>query len=296
MAELGSLGESQPQSQSQGNSSPHFSIRTPSPVPTLTYDEMKSLLMEYDILRPDDIPVKDDEARSVYIFKQDGLTKVLKLGNKADRDDTTKYKLLKKEYAIYQQLDALPPEQRRFFPALYEGGDIGGIFYLLIEYVDGQVLTDYINEVATPRAPPPVKILIELAKALEALRSINLVHGDLSTENILVTQDSVKLIDFEKSGPLDIRLNVRGSESLQLGFLYIMSKLLPKGDVYTSLEEEIRTCDDCDSFYTSAIKQLSGQSGGARRKKARKTKKAKAKGKGKSRRLTRLKGNSTPRK
>lgn len=293
---LGSLGGSPPQSQGQGNSSPHFSIRTPSPQPTLSYAEMKTALMEYDILRADDIPVKEDEARSVYIFEQDGVKKVLKMGNKAARNDTTKYKLLKKEHAIYQQLDALPPEQRSYFPALYEGGDIDGIFFLLIEYVEGNALTDYINE--GKRAPPPVKILIELAKALEALRSINLVHGDLSTENIMVTQDSVKLIDFEKTGPHPTRLNVRGSEQHKLGFLYIMSLLLPRGPVYTSLEEEIRSCDDCDSFYTTAIDALSKQGGGARKGKARKykktkkvkTKKVKTK-KSKSRRLTRVKRN-----
>ena len=247
--------------------------------------------MEYDILRPDDIPVKEDEARSVYIFEQEGVKKVLKMGNKAARNDTTKYKLLKKEHAIYQQLDALPPEQRGYFPALYEGGDIDAIFFLLIEYVDGQVLTDYIKEEKT--SPPPVKILIELAKALEALRSINLIHGDLSTENIIVTQDSVKLIDFEKTGPHPTRLNVRGSEQHRLGFLYIMSKLLPKGDVYASLEEEIRTCDPCDTFYTTAIDALSKQGGGARRKKVRKYKKTKKvrKTKGKKSRRLRLKRN-----
>jgi len=283
---LGSLGGSQPPIQS-GNSSPHFSIRTPSPQPTLSYAEMKSALMDYDILRPGDIPIKDDEARSVYIFKQDGITKVLKMGNKAVRDDTTKYKLLKKEYSIYQQLDSLPPATRSYFPALYDGGDIGGIFFLLIEYVDGHVLTDYIEQGI--QSPPPVKILIDLAKALEALRSISLVHGDLSTENIIVTQDSIKLIDFERTGSLDIRLNVRGSEQFQIGFLYIMSTLLPRGDVYTSLEEEIRTCNDCSGFYASAIRQLSRQGGGVRKiKRGNKTKKARKASAKKSQRFTRL--------
>ena len=293
---LGSVGGSQPQTQSQGNSSPHFSIRTPSPLPILSYAEMKSLLMEYDILTPDDVPIKEDEARSVYTFRQGGVTKVLKMGNNAPRDDTTKYKLLKKEHAIYQQLDALPTEKRGYFPRLHDGGDIQGLMYfLLIEYVDGHVLTDYINEKKT--SPPPVKILIDLAKALETLRSINLVHGDLSTENILVTQDSVKLIDFEKTGAHDIRINIRGSLEYQIGFLYIMSHLLAKGDVYSSLEKEIMTCYEshsCDTFYTTAIKKLSSltQGGGAR--KGKKTKKAKAKAKakkGKKSRRLRLKTN-----
>ena len=261
---------------------------------------MKSLLMEYDILKADDIPKGEDEARSVYTFIQGGVTKVLKMGNKAPREDTTKYKLLKKEHAIYQQLENLPPEQRSYFPRLYQGGDIGEMYFLLIEYVEGKVLTDYINEGKT--SPPPVKVLLELAKALEALRSIGLVHGDLSKENIIVTQDSVKLIDFERTGiigddgglfaqRINLKDNIRGSESNTLGFLYIMSLLLPRGPIYTSLEEEIRTCDHCDTFYTTAIKKLSSQGGGARRKNVRKYKKTKKARKAKSRRLTRLKRN-----
>jgi serine/threonine protein kinase len=300
---LGSLGGSQPpsqnQSQNQGGFSPHLGIRTPSPPPALSYAEMKSLLMDYDILKPDDISKGEDEARSVYTFKQGGVTKVLKMGNKAPREDTTKFKLLKKEHAIYQQLDALPPQQRSYFPRLYQGGDIGEMYFLLIEYVEGKVLTDYINEGKT--SPPPVKVLLELAKALEALRSIGLVHGDLSKENIIVTQDSVKLIDFERTGRIgddgglfaqriNLKDNIRGSESNTLGFLYIMSLLLPRGPIYTSLEQEIRTCEDCNSFYTTAIKKLGTlvQGGGARKpkggKKTKKAKKAKAKSKG-SRRL-----------
>jgi serine/threonine protein kinase len=194
-------------------------------------------------------------------------------------------------------LAALPPAQRAYFPALYDGGDLGGMmFFLLIEHVEGHVLTDFINEQKT--SPPPVKILIELAKALEALRSIGLVHGDLSPENILITQDSVKLIDFERTGKIgdagglvsqhiNLRDNVRGSEGNQIGFLYIMSLLLPRGPVYASLEEEIRSCADCNSFYTTAIEKLGAlaQGGGARKPKIkRKTKKAKTKAK-KSRRL-----------
>jgi len=302
---LGSLGGSQPPSQnSSGNSSPQIRIRTPSPQPIVSYTDMKQIAMDYDILSPDDVPVKEDEARSLYTFNQGGVTMVLKMGNKAPRGDTTKYKLLKKEHTIYQQLEALSPEQKAYFPRVYSGGDLGGMmFFLLIEHVEGKVLTDYINDRNT--SPPPVKILIDLAKALEALRSIGLVHGDLSTENIIVTQDSIKLIDFEKTGKIgddgglltqriNLKDNVRGSEGNQLGFLYIMSLLLPRGDVYTSLEKEIRECEDCDSFYTTAIEKLSKQGGGRRKpkrgnktKKAKKAKKSKAKG---SRRL-RLKSN-----
>jgi serine/threonine protein kinase len=255
---------------------------------------MKALLtQEYDILTPDDTPVVDDKERSIYIFKRDGITKVLKMGNKEARGDTTKYKLLEKEYAIYKQLDTLPPEQRAYFPILYDGGGLDDMFFLLIEYVEGKVLRDYINEHLT--SPSPVKILIELAKALEALRSIELVHGDLHTDNILVTQDSIKLIDFERTGKIGdigglfteritLRDNVRGSVSNEFGFLYIMYKLLPTGPVHTFLHQEMWTCDPCDSFYTTAIEKLSTleQGGGARKRKgkARKTKKTKPKAKG----------------
>jgi len=274
---------------------------------------MKALLMEYDILRPDDTAVEEDKERSVYIFKRDGITKVLKMGNKAPKGDTTKYKLLQREHAIYQELDTLPPEQRAYFPRLYEAAGFDDMFFLLIEYVEGKVLRDYINEHLT--SPSPVKILIELAKALEALRSIQLVHGDLHTDNIIVTPNSIKLIDFERTGKIGdagglfaeritLRDNVRGSVSNEFGFLYIMYKLLPTGPVHTFLHQEMWTCDPCDSFYTTAIEKLGtleqggaqaqggAQGGGARKPKTkRKTKKAKAKKAKKGSRRSRLKGN-----
>lgn len=314
---LGSVGGSQPpsqnSSQNQGGASPHFSIRTPSPQLILSYDDMKALLMEYDILRPDDTAVEEDKERSVYIFKRDGITKVLKMGNKAPKGDTTKYKLLQREHAIYQELETLPPEQRAYFPRLYEGAGFDDMFFLLIEYVEGKVLRDYINEHLT--SPSPVKILIELAKALEALRSIELVHGDLHTDNIIVTPNSIKLIDFERTGKIgysgfifneriSVKHNVRGSLTNEIGFLYIMSKMLASGPVYTSLKEQIYRCaeDDeaCSPFYTMAIEQLGtleqggaqAQGGGARKPKTkRKTKKAKAKKAKKGSRRSRLKCN-----
>jgi len=313
----GSLGGNYSQSSyvsNNSNSSPRFSIRTPSPQVSLSYDEMKKLLEEYDIIGSSASPISDDEARSVYIFEQDGVKKVLKMGNKLNRGDTTKYKLLKQEHAIYEQINTLPPELRGYFPILYDGGDIDNtMYFIMIEYIEGQVLTDYINDVTPKSENDVLRVLLQLAKALEALRSIKLVHGDLSTENIIVTRHTVKIIDFEKTFPLlrptDIDVNVRGSETYERGYLFILThlyKLLPKvtnANLYTSLIEEIHACKatkTCDTFYTSAIAQLTralkSQTGGFRKNKRtlRNTRNKKVKTlkkKGKTLKRTRFKRN-----
>ena len=337
MGDNNSLGGTYPQSNNNslggnysqstnGSNSPQISIRTPSPQDSLSYDEMKKVLEEYDIIGSFASPISDDEARSVYIFEQDGVKKVLKMGNKLDRGDTTKYKLLKKEHAIYEQINTLPPELRGYFPILYDGGDIDNtMYFILIEYIEGRVLTDYINDVTPKSENDVLRVLLQLAQALEALRSIKLVHGDLSTENIIVTRDTVKIIDFEKTFPLlrptDIDVNVRGSVAHERGYLFILTLLykllqkdtnLPKdtniqkdtnAKLYTSLIEEIHECKatkTCDTFYTSAIAQLTraleSQTGGFRKNKrairnTRNKKVTKLKKKGKTLKRTRFKRN-----
>ena len=47
---------------------------------------------------------------------------------------------------------------------------------------------------------------MNLTKALNALYSLGLMHGDLSVENVMIEPDfNVKLIDFEKTSA-DIKL------------------------------------------------------------------------------------------
>ena len=81
---------------------------------------------------------------------------------------------------------------------LDEGRLDGGIApYLVLEYVDGTLLREYLHE----HAPLPVdearRIAIQLANAMEYCHKHGVIHRDLKPENVLIEADgTVKLVDF----------------------------------------------------------------------------------------------------
>lgn len=75
--------------------------------------------------------------------------------------------------------------------------------FLLLEYVSGSRITDHLLAVAGVPLEHKVGLCAELARSVQRLHELNLVHGDLSTNNVLVDQGGrVRLIDLGQGGPL----------------------------------------------------------------------------------------------
>ena len=265
---------------SNENGSPRLSIRSSTPI-GLSYDEMKELAIDEKIIPADAVTVSDDEMRSVYIFESSGEKKVLKMGNKTNIATTNKFNLLQQEHEAYKQIQGSD-----FFPRLYYGGAIGQAYYLLIEFIKGPTLFDYITSEQAYKPGEPERILLQLAQALDALNDVGLIHGDLSLENIIIS-DKVKLIDFEHSvseWPIE---NIVGTheEDKNDGYKYILDLLYNnnrQNSKYQAILTEIEKCRSdtkCGDFYKTVIQILKSQGGGSRKGKvkgnARKTKKAK---------------------
>jgi Tol biopolymer transport system component/predicted Ser/Thr protein kinase len=79
--------------------------------------------------------------------------------------------------------------------ALYDVGNQDGTEYLVMEYLEGETLTDRLS-----RGPlPPEQVLrfgIEIADALDKAHRQGIVHRDLKPGNIMLTKSGVKLLDF----------------------------------------------------------------------------------------------------
>jgi Protein kinase domain/Tetratricopeptide repeat len=78
-----------------------------------------------------------------------------------------------------------------------DNGKDGDLTYLVMEYVDGNSLTDRVRS-ARPTLNECVQIIREVANGLSAAHAKGIVHGDLVPRNILVSRDLsvVKIVDF----------------------------------------------------------------------------------------------------
>jgi serine/threonine protein kinase len=269
-----------------------LSIKRPTNVgkAILSYTKMKQRLIDAETFAPEET-ILDDDRRSVYIYKQGGVRYVMKLGNHASLGEATKYRLLQNEDNMYKKLLQLGDNYSKYFPAIIDSGDEKDFYYIIMEYIEGITLSDYINEYS--RKPPPINdvmtILVNLTEALAAMYSTGIVHGDLSAENVMITPDgSVKLIDFEKGSIKNkVSLNIFGSpdkfdytppqyklntinsnieiikkEDHGLGYLFIMIKLLlpferqAKGLIMQILETILECEENCTNVYTECVKVL----------------------------------------
>jgi eukaryotic-like serine/threonine-protein kinase len=79
--------------------------------------------------------------------------------------------------------------------ALYDVGSQDGVEFLVMEYLEGDTLTDRLS-----KGPLPVEQLlryaIEIADALEKAHRQGIVHRDLKPANVMLTKSGVKLLDF----------------------------------------------------------------------------------------------------
>src|SRR5512132_1675716 len=79
--------------------------------------------------------------------------------------------------------------------ALYDVGSQDGVEFLVMEFLEGETLTDRLA-----RGPLPVEQLlrysIEIADALEKAHRQGIIHRDLKPANVMLTKSGVKLLDF----------------------------------------------------------------------------------------------------
>jgi serine/threonine protein kinase len=108
-----------------------------------------------------------------------------------------------------QQLSSSPDVRQRFereaktisqlshphICALYDVGREGETEYLVMEYLEGETLSDRLAKGALP-LEQTLRYGIEIADALDKAHRQGIVHRDLKPGNVMVTKSGVKLLDF----------------------------------------------------------------------------------------------------
>jgi serine/threonine protein kinase len=78
---------------------------------------------------------------------------------------------------------------------LYDVGHEAGVDYLVMEYIEGETLTERLSK-GPMTADELLRVAIQIADALDKAHRQGLVHRDLKPGNVMLTKEGAKLLDF----------------------------------------------------------------------------------------------------
>ncbi len=98
-------------------------------------------------------------------------------------------------------------------PSIVQVQDVGtterGLHYIIMQYIDGQNLEEWIQGKGRNTPQEATRIVLEVARGLQTAHRAGVIHRDIKAENILVTQTgSVKLTDFGLAKDLNSELKL----------------------------------------------------------------------------------------
>ena len=120
---------------------------------------------------------------------------------------------------------------------------------IVMEYVDGMTLAEWLA--TSPARALRERVLMQLLEVLEYIHSLQLVHNDLKSSNILITRNgqNVKLIDFGLSNTDSTSDNNNSTTDIQL-LANILTLLFPNR--YRPI---VRACQQGKYAHIAALKQ-----------------------------------------
>jgi serine/threonine-protein kinase len=153
----------------------------------------------------------------------------------ADRESREIFEAEQWGAKLQEQFSAVSP----IVPKVYEHRTIGDHFYVAMEYVDGENLSDLIGRGPVPVARA-VTIAAELARFLDAAHRFEitlgdrnlraLLHGDLKPKNVRITPDDrVKVLDFGIAKALSMTRRVTRNDFGSIA--YLSPERLETGDI-----------------------------------------------------------------
>ena len=98
---------------------------------------------------------------------------------------------------------------------VFDVGDDGGVYYIVMELIEGITLKEYISKKGKLSIKEATSIAIQVSMGLEAAHSHGIVHRDVKPQNIIISTDGkVKVTDFgiaRAASSNTISSNVMGS-------------------------------------------------------------------------------------
>ena len=80
---------------------------------------------------------------------------------------------------------------------IYDVGSEEGLYYIVMEYVEGITLKTYIEKKGQLSFKEAISIAIQVARGIESAHNKNIIHRDIKPQNIIIsTEGKVKVTDF----------------------------------------------------------------------------------------------------
>ena len=230
---------------------------TSGPIRSLSSQELGvNHLTDYELL-------SDSGHNLVYRAQMGGKWVVLKAAKPDEGEQTRNRLLLEREFEIMHRLDSIYVVQTI---SMVDDPQLGRS--ILMEYVHGRSLDKFVagNPTSTERR----RVAEELMEALIFLHDRQIVHGDLKSSNILITDSGnhVRLIDFGfADNEAYIAKNIGTSPSISTEEQLPTDVLLPERDIYAlgkilsllfphSLKPVIRRCLASDRSRYISVRQV----------------------------------------
>jgi len=202
--------------------------------PKIVFNKAKTIFNKNYIFLNDENIIKDMKQSSIdeYIISKDlgigsyaevklGIHKItkkryaIKIYDKNIVNDEEKKNTIKNEIFILKQLN------NENIMKLYDVIETNRHLYLILEYINGISLLDYIQREENRRISENVckKLFYQIVKAILHCQNKNICHRDIKLENILVINENIiKLIDFGFA----IKCNRNEYQEFFCGTLYYM--------------------------------------------------------------------------
>lgn len=114
-------------------------------------------------------------------------------------------KLSSQFHSLIQEILTLKKIDHPNIVSIYEMFKDNEKLYLVLEYVEGQELFDFVTERFKLMESEACEIIGQLVKAIRYLNTLGICHRDLKPENIMINKETlqIKLLDFGLSAYFD---------------------------------------------------------------------------------------------
>ncbi|QNN21335.1 serine/threonine protein kinase [Planctomycetales bacterium ZRK34] len=111
-------------------------------------------------------------------------------------------------------------------------GQAGGRHYFVMEYVEGESVSEYLQEHKRYSEPDALKVVIQIAEALNHAHERGFIHRDVKPKNIMLTADgTAKLADMGLARQVSDREAAEAESGKAFGTPYYISPEQIRGEV-----------------------------------------------------------------